>query len=115
MALLRLTKGATQRLAVLGRPLRVRVDTGGCAGFSYSFRLEDREYAPRGEEEVIAGDSAAPAVVVDADSAKLLRGATLDFADETMRSEFVIKDNPLADSGCGCGVSFSLSGNDGFS
>jgi len=45
-------------------------------------------------------------VVVDECSLTLLRGATVDFEDDMMRTAFVIAKNPVADSACGCGSSF---------
>lgn len=36
-----------------------------------------------------------------------LNGATIDYVIELIGSAFKIIDNPNAQSGCGCGVSFS--------
>ena len=38
---------------------------------------------------------------------KLLRGATLDFAEEMMREIFYVRENPNAEIECSCKVSFS--------
>jgi iron-sulfur cluster assembly accessory protein len=45
-------------------------------------------------------------VVVDAASAQLLEGATLDYKDGLNQAGFAIK-NPNATRTCGCGSSFS--------
>ena len=45
-------------------------------------------------------------VLIDPISLALLNGATLDFATELIGSSFRVIDNPQADSGCGCGVSW---------
>jgi iron-sulfur cluster assembly protein/iron-sulfur cluster insertion protein len=45
-------------------------------------------------------------VVVDASSAELLQGATLDYKDGLQGAGFAI-DNPNAERSCGCGKSFS--------
>ena len=45
-------------------------------------------------------------VVIDATSAQLLVGATLDYKDGLQQTGFSI-DNPNAQRTCGCGQSFS--------
>ena len=45
-------------------------------------------------------------VVVDPASLALLDGATIDFKDEMARSAFIVADNPMSGSSCGCGTSF---------
>ena len=45
-------------------------------------------------------------VVVDASSAQMLAGATLDYKDGLNQAGFSI-DNPNAQRTCGCGSSFS--------
>ena len=45
-------------------------------------------------------------VLIDPVSLALLNGATLDFATELIGSSFRVIDNPQADGGCGCGVSW---------
>jgi iron-sulfur cluster assembly protein/iron-sulfur cluster insertion protein len=45
-------------------------------------------------------------VVVDASSAELLQGATLDYKDGLQGAGFAI-ENPNAQRSCGCGKSFS--------
>jgi iron-sulfur cluster assembly accessory protein len=46
-------------------------------------------------------------VVVDKTSLEHIRGATIDYEQEMIRSSFVVIGNPNADSSCGCGVSFN--------
>ena len=84
-----------------GLALRVAVRPGGCSGFSYEMFFdnevsEDDAKARFGDVEVI----------VDASSAMLLEGATLDFKDGLNQAGFAI-DNPNAQRTCGCGQSFS--------
>lgn len=45
-------------------------------------------------------------VVVDSTSLDLIRGATVDYSEDMMRAAFQIVNNPNAEGGCGCGVSF---------
>ena len=88
--------------AAQGRPqagLRLAVEAGGCSGFQYKFDLAD---APESEDFVVEGR-----VFVDPVSLDLLRGAQLDWADELIGAHFKVR-NPVAVSGCGCGVSFSV-------
>ncbi|KAH9380485.1 hypothetical protein HPB48_008819 [Haemaphysalis longicornis] len=47
-------------------------------------------------------------VVVDSASLDLLRGSTLDYQEELIRSAFRIADNPQAERGCSCGASFTI-------
>ena len=48
-------------------------------------------------------------LVVDDISFDFLKGATVDFEEELIRSSFVVVNNPNAEAGCGCGASFVAS------
>ena len=85
--------------------LRIAVDGGGCSGFQYAFSLETSDEAIGPTDVVFERDGAR--VVVDDVSLAFVRGATVDYVEEMIRSSFVIGDNPNAESGCGCGVSFA--------
>uniref|UniRef100_A0A023GHW5 Iron-sulfur cluster assembly 2 homolog, mitochondrial n=1 Tax=Amblyomma triste TaxID=251400 RepID=A0A023GHW5_AMBTT len=87
-----------------GRVLRISVEGGGCSGFQYRFQLEDHQPAP---DDVLFEREGAR-VVVDSASLDLLRGATLDYHEELIRSAFRITDNPQAERGCSCGASFTI-------
>jgi iron-sulfur cluster insertion protein len=82
--------------------LRLRVDSGGCSGFSYVFGFDD---APLGEDVVITHGAAE--LAVDPTSLPLLEGSVVDYVEEMIGSYFAVK-NPNAGSSCGCGTSFSL-------
>jgi iron-sulfur cluster assembly 2 len=45
---------------------------------------------------------------LDETSMKMMAGSKLDYTSELIGSQFKILDNPNADNGCGCGVSFGL-------
>ena len=46
-------------------------------------------------------------MLIDATSQEYMPGARIDYAEELIAAAFKI-ENPIAVSGCGCGVSFSL-------
>ena len=81
--------------------LRVAVKPGGCSGFNYDMFF-DSEIAA----DDVTRDFGAVSIVVDAESAPLLVGSTLDFADGLQGAGFHIT-NPNATRTCGCGNSFS--------
>ena len=86
----------------LDMALRVAVRPGGCSGFSYEMFF-DSDITDE-DEQAVYGE--AVKVVVDAASAQLLLGATLDYKDGLNQAGFNII-NPNATRSCGCGQSFS--------
>lgn len=109
--------------------LRVYVDAGGCSGFQYKFELEqmDKEEQSIDEDEDViihitnnmSNQNGAKegednekrmeaCVVVDNTSLNYLKGSTLDYVREMIRSSFVIANNPQSESACGCGSSFAV-------
>ena len=102
-----LTTSAAKRVAAIaerqGKPavLRLAVDGGGCAGFSYSFALGEAE---DGDAEV-ATDGVS--LVVDPVSLDLVDGCTVDFVEDLTGASFKVT-NPNAQSGCGCGSSIRI-------
>ena len=81
--------------------LRVAVRPGGCSGFSYEMFFD----SDVGDDDNLV-DHSGVRVVVDASSAELLEGATLDYKDGLQGAGFAI-ENPNAQRSCGCGKSFS--------
>lgn len=81
--------------------LRMYVQGGGCAGFSYGFTIDDE--INDDDFEIPAG---ATTVLVDSMSVQYLTGAVVDYEESLMGASFKIK-NPQAQSTCGCGSSFS--------
>ncbi len=86
-----------------GKPavLRLAVDGGGCAGFTYKFELGE----PEEGDAVAQGEGAT--LVVDPVSLDLLAGSQVDFVEDLGGAAFKVT-NPNAASGCGCGTSFSV-------
>jgi iron-sulfur cluster assembly protein len=80
--------------------LRVFVVGGGCSGYQYGMAI-----AQGMEEGDIVHEHAGVTVLVDPESAPLMRGAEIDYVDDIMKSGFTIF-NPNAVKGCACGSSF---------
>ena len=103
-----LSRAAAARVASIaqrqGKPaiLRLAVDGGGCAGFTYRFGLADEV-----EAEDVRSEKDGVTLVVDPISLDLLRGSTVDFVESLGGASFQVT-NPNAASGCGCGTSFSI-------
>ena len=103
-----LTEKAAKRIARImdkepdKMALRISVEGGGCAGFSYKFGLVAGENE---DDTIITRDGAK--VLIDALSLPFMDGAEIDFVDDLMGQSFKI-NNPNATSSCGCGTSFSV-------
>ena len=103
-----LTESAAKRVAWIAarqhKPaiLRLAVDGGGCAGFTYKFELADQA---DGEDSVTETDGVQ--LVVDPMSLELVKGSAVDFVEDLGGAAFKVT-NPNAQSGCGCGSSFSV-------
>lgn len=106
--LIQLTPSAARRVAWIASRqkapaiLRLAVDGGGCAGFTYKFELA---------EAAESGDAIAETdgvqLVVDPVSLELVKGSAVDFVEDLGGASFKVT-NPQAASGCGCGSSFSV-------
>ena len=77
--------------------LRVMVMPGPQGGIQYMLSVE----AEAGDDDFVI-DTNDIQVLIDADSAPLLDGSTIDYMEGLMRSGFVIS-NPNFQGGCGCG------------
>ena len=103
-----LTDSAAKRVAAIAarqsKPaiLRLAVDGGGCAGFTYKFELAEMAEA---DDTVAENDGVK--LVVDPTSLDLVRGSAVDFVEDLSGAAFKVT-NPNAASGCGCGSSFSV-------
>ncbi len=103
-----LTPNAAKRVAAIAlrqsKPamLRLAVDGGGCAGFTYRFALADAV-----EEGDAVANTDGVTLVVDPVSLDLVRGSAVDYVEDLGGAAFKVT-NPNAASGCGCGSSFSV-------
>jgi iron-sulfur cluster insertion protein len=103
-----LTTSAAKRVAWIAsrqdKPaiLRLAVDGGGCAGFTYKFEL-----APEAEAGDEVAETEGVKLVVDPYSLELVKGSAVDFVEDLGGAAFKVT-NPNAQSGCGCGSSFSV-------
>ncbi len=84
-----------------GLALRMAVRPGGCSGFSYEMFFDSEV-----DDADIVEEFGDVRVVVDSQSAEMVRGATLDYKEGLMGAGFAI-DNPNVTRSCGCGNSFS--------
>ena len=107
-AQIQLTDSAAKRVAWIAerqsRPaiLRLAVDGGGCAGFTYKFELADAA-----QDDDTVAETGGVKLVVDPMSLDLVRGSAVDFVEDLGGAAFKVT-NPNAASGCGCGSSFSV-------
>ena len=103
-----LTPAAAARVAAIAerqgkKPiLRLAVDGGGCAGFTYRFGLADEV-----DVDDLAVEQDGVTLVVDGMTLDLVRGGAVDFVESLGGAAFQVR-NPNAASGCGCGSSFSI-------
>lgn len=102
-----LTGNAAKRVAWIAerqlKPaiLRLAVDGGGCAGFTYKFEL-----AEQADDDTVT-ETDGVKLVVDPMSLELVKGSAVDFVEDLGGAAFKVT-NPNAQSGCGCGSSFSV-------
>ena len=81
-----------------GSFFRIAIKGGGCSGFQYEFTFD---------KEINTEDLKFKNIVIDKNSADLLKGSEVDFSEGLIGTSFKIS-NPKTKSSCGCGVSFSF-------
>jgi iron-sulfur cluster assembly protein/iron-sulfur cluster insertion protein len=103
-----LTAGAAAKVSELiaaegdeALSLRLAVRPGGCSGFSYDMYFDSAV-----DESDIVNETDGVRVVVDAESATMVGGATIDFRDGGLQGAGFAINNPNEQRSCGCGQSF---------
>ena len=81
-----------------GSFFRIAIKGGGCSGFQYDFSFDKSQ-----SDDDLCHEN----ILIDKNSADLLKGSEVDFVKELIGDTFKI-NNPQSKSSCGCGVSFSL-------
>tara|TARA_B100001121_G_scaffold86382_1_gene76629 strand:+ start:544 stop:861 length:318 start_codon:yes stop_codon:yes gene_type:complete len=81
-----------------GSFFRIAIKGGGCSGFQYDFSYDLKP----SEDDLVQNN-----ILIDKQSADLLKGSEVDYVEELIGESFKIT-NPQTKSSCGCGVSFSL-------
>jgi iron-sulfur cluster insertion protein len=82
--------------------IRCFVTGGGCSGMQYGFDFDEEQ----NDDDTLIEQNGAK-VLVDSMSYQYLVGATIDYEETSMGSQFVIR-NPNATTSCGCGSSFAV-------
>jgi len=81
-----------------GTFFRIAVKGGGCSGFKYDFSFDNKS-----DENDLKYKN----IIIDKSSLEMLKGSSVDFAQDLIGDSFKIS-NPKTKSSCGCGISFSF-------
>ena len=81
---------------------RVYVTGGGCSGFQYGFKFDEK---PEADDDVIPFQDFS--ILLDSLSYPYLFGSSLDYVEDLSGSRFIVT-NPNAKTTCGCGESFTI-------
>ncbi|KII65329.1 Iron-sulfur cluster assembly 2, mitochondrial [Thelohanellus kitauei] len=84
-----------------GEYFRISIEPGGCSGFQYKYQITTN----LNSDDCVFVEKDIK-FVTDRLSIDLIRGSTLDYKEELIKSGFQITDNPNAQNNCGCGASF---------
>lgn len=89
------------------RFLRFTVNSGGCSGYQYEFRMDPIDSLNKNGDDVLFEQDGVQ-MVVDELSLEFLGSCEVDFTSEMIRSSFQVVKNSSAENNCGCGASFSV-------
>ena len=84
-----------------GKSLRVLLESGGCSGYQYGFTYDEKKEG----DHLIASDGVS--VIIDPQSAELLKGSVIDYHEDFSGEGFAIQ-NPNVKKSCGCGNSVEI-------
>mmetsp|Transcript_11972 Transcript_11972/g.17795 ORF Transcript_11972/g.17795 Transcript_11972/m.17795 type:complete len:162 (+) Transcript_11972:18-503(+) len=85
------------------RFLRIGVGSGGCSGFMAEFEMT----TDKQDNDTIIGNYPAQ-IIVDDLSLEYIKGSTIHFERNIESEKFYIDENPQAESGCSCKLSFDV-------
>jgi len=88
--------------------LRVSVDSGGCSGFQYTMTIEPHNILQPTDIVQRHHLILSAIIVTDEQSINFLKGCTINYVSEIIKSGFMVTENHLAESACGCGSSFAV-------
>lgn len=88
------------------RYLRFTVNSGGCSGFQYEFKLDTDDSITEHDIQV---EQDGERLIIDSMSLTFVSDGEIDYTTEMIRSSFAMTKNTIADHACGCGASFSVS------
>jgi iron-sulfur cluster assembly protein len=106
--MLTLTPNAADTIEkVIGRSagaggLRIKVESGGCAGLTYKMGLE----TAAGPDDTVI-ETGGARLFIDPESLRHLADVTVDFVENGVGGAGFRFDNPSAVGGCACGASFA--------
>lgn len=81
--------------------LRLAVRPGGCSGFSYEMYFDGQV-----DDNDIVSVTDGVRLLIDAESAAMLPGATVDYKEMGLQGSGFAINNPNQQRSCGCGQSF---------
>lgn len=84
-----------------GLALRLAVRPGGCSGFQY-----DMYFDAQVEDSDSVHEINGVRLAVDAESAEMIRGASIDYKEMGLQGSGFAINNPNQQRSCGCGQSF---------
>ena len=87
--------------------LRVAVKGGGCSGFEYHVKLDEkpsRFEMVRADEKIFISHGVR--IISDNKSLMFINGSIIDWKEHNLGYQFVF-NNPMSTGTCGCGISFS--------
>ncbi len=84
-----------------GKFLRIYIEKGGCSSYQYGFKFDEKK------DSDTQCDFGEVKLIVDAESASMLKGSQIDYKEEFSGSGFSVT-NPNAKDPCGCGQSFQI-------
>lgn len=98
------TKAAVEAIVALGGAVRLDLEEGGCCGTTYSFALADPDVMPEPDETRYGCPGAW--LVIGAEAASVMPGATLDYGARLRPARFRVIKNPNVAEVCTCRRSF---------